>query len=289
MHRSILSLALLTAFLGLSATGIGLFFFAGNSKLILAHIGLALGFISIASMHITRHLKSLGSYLKRQAKHYWIALGMFILLGLLADHFWSEKLRSLYAGFQQGTTVQSDEVSVYQFDDNPNLSVELRAGRHFWFPQIAIWMADTTGNYLKTLFVTNSTASGEFYGGRSKETFRTFDAETTASEDYRRVDALPFWSKQRGIMQTDGLYAPTRLNPLPDGLSGATPSNNLLLETSHTYQDPYRLYVELNVAFDDNRFYSAYDFPEDSLYHSGTVLVEFFGIFATISYGMDFV
>ena len=28
--------------------------------------------------------------------------------------------------------------------------------------------------------------------------------------------------------------------------------------------------VELNVAFDDNEFYSEFDFPDDEVYHSGT-------------------
>jgi hypothetical protein len=31
--------------------------------------------------------------------------------------------------------------------------------------------------------------------------------------------------------------------------------------------------VEVNVAFDENEYYSEYDFPDDSLYHGGTGLL----------------
>ena len=33
---------------------------------------------------------------------------------------------------------------------------------------------------------------------------------------------------------------------------------------------PFTLRLELNVAFDDNAYYSAYDYPGDTVYHSGT-------------------
>ena len=35
----------------------------------------------------------------------------------------------------------------------------------------------------------------------------------------------------------------------------------------------FRVMVEVNVAFDENEYYSEYDFLEDSLYHGGTGLL----------------
>lgn len=74
-------------------------------------------------------------------------------------------------------------------------------------PQIAIWLEDTQGNYLSTVYVTHKIATQSWQ----------------ASGGNRRKEALPHWCYSRGVKYDDGLYLPTKKEPLIDGISGATP------------------------------------------------------------------
>lgn len=74
-------------------------------------------------------------------------------------------------------------------------------------PQIAIWLEDTEGKYLSTIYVTRKIATQSWQGaGRN-----------------RRKEALPHWCYSQGIKYDDGLYLPTKDKPFVDGISGATP------------------------------------------------------------------
>ena len=187
-------------------------------------------------------------------------------------------LKESYARFKatQPLELENGAHVIYQTTENPNLTFEVRAGAHFWFPQITLWTEDTTGRFIQTLLVTHSTAKGEFIGGRTKDNFKTFDTEKgkeMAYEQLRRVDALPHWSHARGVRASDGLFAPMASDPLPDGISGATPSGSFQLQTQHFETTKFKVLLEVNVAFDDNKYYSEYDFPDNTAYHSGTGLL----------------
>ena len=271
MYRTLISLLLACIFSGLSITGVLIFFDESNGNAILLHVLFATFFLIAAIGHIINNIRSLKAYLRKR-KQIAITIGILAItsgaLGMGLDH-----LSFFYAGFKQNQTNTKKSVSLYQLSEDTNLSVELRAGKHFWFPQIAVWTSDTANQYLETLFVTHSTAKGEFYGGRTKENFKTFDQTQRTDFEYRRVDALPYWSKSRGVIAVDGKYAPTRDLPLPDGISGATPDGSMLLNSWTEHNKKFKIWVELNVAFDDNKYYSKYDLPDDTLYHSGTGLL----------------
>ena len=159
----------------------------------------------------------------------------------------------------------------------PFLTVDFLKGKHFWNPQVAIWLEDSTGKYLETLLVTTSTAKGLFYAGRSATNFKESDEEKTErSEPIRRVDALPYWSHKRGHRYSDGFFSPPPDDPLPDAITSATPKSNFLFTTENesvSSLSVFRIRIEINVAFDENEYFSEYDFPEDSLYHGGTGLL----------------
>lgn len=74
-------------------------------------------------------------------------------------------------------------------------------------PQIAIWVEDMSGNYISTIYVTHKIATESWQ----------------ANEGNRRKEALPVWCYSRGVQYSDGLYLPTKKEPLMDGISGATP------------------------------------------------------------------
>ena len=65
-------------------------------------------------------------------------------------------------------------------------------------PQIAIWLEDTQGNYLSTVYVTHKIATQSWQ----------------ASGGNRRKEALPHWCYSRGVKYDDGLYLPTKKEPL---------------------------------------------------------------------------
>jgi hypothetical protein len=208
----------------------------------------------------------------------------FILTGLfLFSYFEFKPVRALmdWRAKRNATAENKSSSSAYEVYDYagkmaPSVTIDFLRGKHFWHPQVAIWIEDSTGRYLGTLSVTTSTAKGLFYGGRSAENFRSSD-EVKKKEDAptRRVDALPYWSHKRDHRYEDGLYSPPSDQPLPDAITMATPKDNFYAKMSPVIDtlSSFQILVEVNVAFDENEYYSEYDFPEDSLYHSGTGLL----------------
>ena len=109
-------------------------------------------------------------------------------------------------------------------------------------PQLAIWIEDLKGDYLSTVYVTHkiATQSWQAAGGN------------------RRKEALPHWCHVRGVCYADGLYLPTKKEPLTDGISGATPQGGFevkLCPVSELTQ--FVVKVEVNHSTDFNDTYPA--------------------------------
>jgi hypothetical protein len=209
---------------------------------------------------------------------------MLLVFGLLAFSFYEPTpLKKLmdWRATRNALAVQEVSVNDYQVYDytdgrEPQLIVDFLKGKHFWNPQIVIWLEDSTGNYLETLLVTTSTAKGLFYSGRTSENYKESDGPKTEERNpTRRVDALPYWSHKKGKPYSDGFYSPPPDQPLPDGITGATPKGNFYFKSTTDFNtlSTFKILVEVNVAFDENEFYCEYDFLEDSVYHSGTGLL----------------
>lgn len=107
-------------------------------------------------------------------------------------------------------------------------------------PQIAVWLEDTEGHYLSTIYATHkiATQSWQSSGGN------------------RRKEALPHWCHSRGMQYGDGLYLPTKKEPLTDGISGATPrgSFNVKFNPAKTLKQ-FIVKVEINHSTDFNEHY----------------------------------
>lgn len=111
-------------------------------------------------------------------------------------------------------------------------------------PQIAVWLRRADGSYVADLFVTEK-------------------AGKSAWGKVRRPEALPVWSHERGVRYSDGLFMPTKAEPLPDSVSGATPKPKksgdridltLALPAGLPAGD-YQVAVEVNSSFDFNAAY----------------------------------
>lgn len=107
-------------------------------------------------------------------------------------------------------------------------------------PQMAIWAEDAQGNYLSTLYVTHKIATQSWQMAKGN----------------RRKEALPYWCYSRGIKYEDGLYLPTKNNPLTDGLSGATPAGSFHIKLSPSdVCTQFVVKVEINHSTDFNENY----------------------------------
>lgn len=107
-------------------------------------------------------------------------------------------------------------------------------------PQIAVWIEDTEGHYLSTVYAAYKIATQSW----------------TAAGGNRRREALPHWCHQRGIRYADGLYLPTHNEPLTDGMTGATPRSGFDLRlTPNERLRRFVVKIEVNHSTDFNDFY----------------------------------
>lgn len=275
MKRKIASLLMMSSFVVLCVTGL-LSYFSEYTRLI-ATVHTVFGFVFtlIATVHIFNNIKPLKGYMRSWQVFPLLALIITLAYASISEVSVIKKIMD-YGARSKAKIGMVSESNTYAeiemaLDMDGQLNFELKRGAHFWHPQIAVWTEDTIGNYLETLYITKATAKGVFAGGRTKDNFKALDSEEIAIEDgYRRVNALPVWSHQRGVIYEDGMYVPTYENPLPDAISGATPLDNFLLKTTVDYTGMFVVKLEINVAFDDNEYYSEFDFPEDDTFHNGT-------------------
>jgi hypothetical protein len=208
-----------------------------------------------------------------------------VLIGILAFTYYEPTPVKKVMDWRAARNTQGiSEVSLseYQIYDHTqggeaDITVDFLKGKHFWNPQLAIWLEDSAGKYIETLLITTSTAKGLFYSGRSSSNFKESDnVKVEENTPTRRVDALPYWSHKRNHKYSDGFYSPPPGDPLPDAITGATPKENFYFKSDgHSIKNmrSFRIMVEVNVAFDENEYFSEYDFLEDSLYHGGTGLL----------------
>jgi len=121
-------------------------------------------------------------------------------------------------------------------------------------PQFAIWIEDTDGSYITTLFATKKIATEGWISNNGN----------------RRKEALPHWCNKRGVIYDDGLLLPTKEEPLTDGISGATPSAGIELKISpESILDQFIIKVEVNHSTDFNKAYPENAKPEDLNYSGG--------------------
>ncbi len=111
-------------------------------------------------------------------------------------------------------------------------------------PQYALWIEDADGNYLKTVYVTKKAATQGW----------------SFSKGERREEALPLWSHRRDIRDAEGVLLPSKKEPLPDELTGATPKRESTIPLNLPGgPGPFRIVLEINHSTDYNE-----KWPEDA-------------------------
>lgn len=123
-------------------------------------------------------------------------------------------------------------------------------------PQIAVWVESTEGAFVQTLMVTRKSAKGAYAGHRGG-----------------REESLPVWCFARNKVDKKGRYAPTRKNPLPDAVTGASEKSDFSWSVEiaeQFFNGDYRLCVEVNNSMDFNSHYGE-RVPKESVYYNNGV------------------
>ncbi|MBP6976723.1 MAG: hypothetical protein PHD61_08460 [Bacteroidales bacterium] len=143
------------------------------------------------------------------------------------------------------------------------LEVQMLAGEHHNHPMMAIWVEDTAGHYIQTLFVNRSVATSTYgHGDKSGGVWQPGMV--------RRPAAVPYWSHQRGIEASDSLFMPDPLNPVPDAYTGPTPPGDFILKTrtDQVITGKVNILFEINQSWDWNQYWNNALYPNDDEYHS---------------------
>lgn len=143
----------------------------------------------------------------------------------------------------------------------PEISLELFQGESFYYPLMAAWIEDENGQYIQTLFVSESVATGRFRYGK-QENGKWIPAVKRAPQ------SLPYWAHKRGVVASDGLFMPEPDNPVPDAYSGETPTQSFILNTKADQKlpDTFRVLFEINQNWDWNYYWTNNKYPEDENY-----------------------
>ncbi|MEE4198623.1 MAG: hypothetical protein V2I54_13370 [Bacteroidales bacterium] len=143
----------------------------------------------------------------------------------------------------------------------PEIEIQFFEGPEIYYPLLAIWIEDTKGNYIQTLYVAESIAKGVFNFGEVRDNRWVNGAK-------RRPAALPYWGHQRGIQAPDGWYIPTPEDPVPDAYTGATPTSGFILKTraDSMLPDQFTILLEINQSWDWNEYWTNSKFPGDEHY-----------------------
>ena len=148
-----------------------------------------------------------------------------------------------------------------------DIQIEVKTGQHWLHdfplflginkknpPQFAIWIEDTNGHYISTVFATYKIAAEAWQ----------------ANGGNRRKESLPHWCHQRGVVYPDGLMLPTKKQPLTDGITGATPKEDKTIQiTPLGLSKPFVVKAEFNHSTDFNAAFPEGAKPSDWNYSGG--------------------
>jgi hypothetical protein len=141
------------------------------------------------------------------------------------------------------------------------ITIDFSAGESFYYPMMAFWLEDMDNNYIQTLYVARSVATGVFRYGRQ-------EGNKWVESARRAPQTLPYWAHQRGVKASDGLFMPEPGNTVPDAYTGATPVTGFILtaRTDRMLKGSVRLLMEINQNWDWNRYWTNDRFPGDEYY-----------------------
>ncbi|HCY00992.1 MAG TPA: hypothetical protein DG754_12705 [Bacteroidales bacterium] len=155
---------------------------------------------------------------------------------------------------------KTETISTQPFPNGTPIAIIFEKGEEFYHPLIVFWLEDDKGQFIETLYASQSIATGTFMYGVAV-------GKKWKKGERRKPAALPYWGHRRGIKATDGLFLPTPRDPLPDAITGATPINNFTINTKVKADTEYvKIFMEINQTWDWNHYWHNNLYPDDDDY-----------------------
>jgi hypothetical protein len=146
-------------------------------------------------------------------------------------------------------------------DGHHDVEIHISNGQGFNHPTYVIWEEDYEGNYIRTIYITRSYASGSF--GRQMLGDSMW---LNTSGSSHQPAALPYWTHKKGLIDAKNLI-PTPENPYVDAYSSATLQQNFTLTSKVGKENnKYKLLLEVNQSWDWNHFWTNNKYPESRAY-----------------------
>lgn len=275
--RKIISLSIFFVFGVISVTGLIMYLVPYNRVTAALHTVFGALFIVLAIWHLTNNFISIKSYtLKRGSKRITrnflvvsLAVISLVLYGVAngspfqgAYNFGNE-LRNTQRGIDVEDHPKFQRIVLDRAAGNLRIEIEAKKGPSFNYPLFALWMEDPAGNYLQTLYISESISTSTFDYGK--------EVDGQWSPDIlRRPEALPVWSHKRGKRASDGYFIPLMPGDSKDidAYSGATPTDNFIIETRAVWNPigKFNIFLEVNQSYDWNEYYTPDRYPDDIIY-----------------------
>lgn len=303
--RAFIGSILLFAFLTLVVTSFLLFSKHHNPRFALVHTLVGCVLILGVVWHLVKNHRPLLTYLnpfKRYAKKRTISMpialfvvGYFIVSPYMnLNPAWQVYMfgQSLKASDKKSLNLDQ-EIKYVQRHVQPEksqgqtLTVELKKGPYFMWPQYAFWLETMEGEFIQPLYVTRAIATNNFINKVvKKDPNQVFDKHIFLGEDTvgfdvfedgldpdtkdsrMRPESVPVFLHQLGVKANNGFYLPTDNKLVVDGFSGATMTDNFIysIKLNDKLSGQYRIRFEVNHSFDYNEYYSSDRFPDDPIY-----------------------
>lgn len=302
--RSVVSLFVLLTFSTIAVTSILMFSQQYDSSIALVHTVVGFALILMVLFHIKNNFAPLKNHtkivFKQKDKTLNLALPItFVITCLLVvmSFYKVQPMLFLYEWgntLRAGTKLEVGEELTYKVVDKTldtatgrKISIDLRQGPYFAWPQYAIWVEDMDGNFIQPLFVTSKLANNNFVNKVDKIdkdvvfTSHVFlsgdvDLQTTfaagvfpeSKADRARPESLPvFLHKYQKITGSESIV-PDGDNAIADAYSGATITQSFLMKSKlqKKVDGKVRVRLEINNSFDFNEYYSSDRFPDDATY-----------------------
>lgn len=277
--RKLIGISIALTFLVLGVTGIIMYIIPYSKIVSSVHTLFGIVFIGAAIFHLKNNWKVLKTYSTENkskqsfkfSKPFYIitAISSLILVGQLYAlppmnliYQWGNSLRNS----QQGKSATNNEYEIIDLPEavgETHLVIEAKKGPSFKYPLFAVWLENGEGDYLQTLYVSQSIATSVFKYGKK-------EGDQWLPAVLYRPEALPRWSHKSSHngasseIKTDA----KKLLPDIDAYSGATPTTNFIVNSGSNLEgsSDVRIFFEVNQSYDWNDYYHKDRFPEDSIY-----------------------
>ncbi|WP_076410520.1 DUF4405 domain-containing protein [Shewanella sp. UCD-KL12] len=303
--RSFVSLTIFLSFSVILITSVLMFINKHQTSIALLHTIIGFGLLLIGFWHLKNNFSPLKNHFrwrfgrdKTSTKNMALPVAVFLFTclvvlslnqfaPLLAVYEWGNTLRAQDAGAQRTEIVYQKLDKELANHQGPKISIDLRTGPYFLWPQYAIWAETIEGEFIQPIYVTSALAKNNFVNKvTKKDNSLVFDTNLMfsnkvkpsevfnfsvdeATKDQRiRPESLPVFLHKLGKETVDGYFVPTEGELLIDAYTGATMLDSFLLATrlKDTGFDKVKIRFEINHSFDFNEYYSSDRFPNDEIY-----------------------